>query len=146
MNKLTLNYDKCKYMIVSRKPTDSSSFDLTINNVKIKRTESIRYLGVELGEKLSWKFHVENLKKKLSQTCGLIFKLRHYVPLSTCRIIYYSMFHSNILYSLVNWGRASNFLLREVELLQNKFIRACLFQPRQTYVNFLFPKFQALKL
>ena len=90
MNKLTLNYDKCKYMIVSRKPIDSSSFDLTINNVKIKRTESIRYLGVQLDEKLFWKFHVENLKKKLSKTCGLIFKLRHYVPLSrpTCRNIY----------------------------------------------------------
>ena len=68
MNKLTLNYDKCKYMIVSRKPTDPSSFDLTINNVKIKRTESIRYLGVQLDEKLSWKFHVESLKKKLSKT------------------------------------------------------------------------------
>ena len=146
MNKLTLNYDKCKYMIVSRKPTDSSSFDLTINNVKIERTESIRYLGVQLDEKLSWKFHVENLKKKLSKTCGLIFKLRHYVPLSTCRIVYYSMFHSNILYSLINWGRAYNFLLREIELLQNKFIRACLFQPRKTYVNLLFSKFQALKL
>ena len=103
MNKLTLNYDKCKYMIVSRKPTDSSSFDLTINNVKIKRTESIRYLGVQLDEKVSGKFHVENLKKKLSKTCGLIFKLRHYVPLSTCRIVYYSMFHSNILFSLINW-------------------------------------------
>ena len=146
MNKLTLNYDKCKYMIVSRKPTDSSSFDLTINNVKIKRTESIRYLGVQLDEKRSWKFYVENLKKKLSKTCGLIFKLRHYVPLSTCRIIYYSMFQSNILYSLINWGRASNFLLREIELLRNKFIRACLFQPRKTYVNLLFSKFQALKL
>ena len=146
MNKLTLNYDKCKYMIVSRKPTDSSSFDLTINNVKIKRTESIRYLGVQLDEKLSWKFYVKNSRKKLSKTSGLIFKLRHYVPLSTCRIVYYSMFHSNILYSLINWGRASNFLLREIELLQNKFIRACLFQPRKTYVNLLFSKFQALKL
>ena len=56
------------------------------------------------------------------------------------------MFHSNILYSLINWGRASNVLLREIELLQNKFIRACLFQPRKTYVNLLFSKFQALKL
>ena len=110
LNKLTLNYDKCKYMIVSGKPTDSSSFDLTINNVKIKRTESIRYLGVQLDEKLSWKF-IENLKKKLSKTCGLIFKLRHYVPLSTCRIIYYSMFHSIILHSLINWGKASNFFI-----------------------------------
>ena len=78
------------------------------------------------------------------------------------------MFHSNSLYSLINWGRASNFLLREIELsqnkfkseiellqnkfkseielLQNKFIRACLFQPRKTYVNLLFSKFLALKL
>ena len=56
------------------------------------------------------------------------------------------MFHSNILYSLINWGRASNFLLREIELLQNKFIRACLFQPRKSYANLLFSKFQALKL
>ena len=63
MNKLTLNYDKCKYMIVSKKPTDSLSFDLTTNNVKIKRTESIRYLGMQLNDKLSCKFHVENLKK-----------------------------------------------------------------------------------
>ena len=103
-----------------------------------------RYLGVQLDEKLSWKFHVKNLKKKLSKTCGLIFKLRHYVPQSTCRIIYYSMFHSIILNSLINWRRASNSLLREIELLQNKFIKACLFQPRKTYVNLLFLKFQAL--
>ena len=74
------------------------------------------------------------------------FELRHYVPLSTCRIIYHSMFHSIILYSLINWKRASNSLLREIELLQNKFIRAGLFQPRKTYVNLLFSKFQALKL
>ena len=145
MNKLTLNYDKCKYMIVCEKPIDSSSFGLTINNVKIKRTECIRYLGVQLYEKPSWKLQVQNLKKKLSKTCGLIFKLRHYVPLSTCRILYYSMFHSVSLYSLINWGRASNSLLRKIELLQNKFIRACLFQPHKTHVKLLFSKFQALK-
>ena len=44
MNKLTLNYDKCKYMIVSRKPIDSSSFDLTINNVKITEQKALDIL------------------------------------------------------------------------------------------------------
>ena len=55
------------------------------------------------------------------------------------------MFHSIILYSLIKWGRASNFSLREIELLQNKFIRACLFQPRKTFVNLIFSKFQTLR-
>ena len=63
-----------------------------------------------------------------------------------CRILYYSMLHSVILYYLNNWGRASNFLLGKIEFLQNKFIRACLFQPRKTHVNLLFSKFPVLKL
>ena len=35
-----------------------------MNNVKFKRTESIRYLGVQLDEELSWKFQAENYLKK----------------------------------------------------------------------------------
>ena len=100
---------------------------------------------MQVDEKRSLKFHVENLKKKLSKTCGLIFKLRHHIPLSTCRIIYCSMFLSIILYSLINWGRASNSLLNK-KLLQNEFIRAHLFQPCKAHVNFLFSEFQAFKL
>ena len=56
------------------------------------------------------------------------------------------MFHSIIWYSLINWKRASNSLLRKIELLQNKFIGLCLFHPRKIHVNLLFSKFQALKL
>ena len=56
------------------------------------------------------------------------------------------MFHVIIVYFLIDWGRASSSLLRKIELLQNKFIRACLFHPRLTHVNLLFSKFQALKL
>ena len=47
------------------------------------------------------------MSKKLSKVCGMIYKLRHYVPLSTLKLIDFSMFYFQIQYSLLNWGRAA---------------------------------------
>ena len=56
------------------------------------------------------------------------------------------MFHSVILYSLINWGRTTNSYLHQLVVLQNKFIRASLFLPRNSPTNSLYVKFQTLKL
>jgi len=52
----------------------------------------------------------------------MIFKLRYYVPLSTLKLIYYSMFHSVIQYSLINKKRASKSQLQNTKILQNQFL------------------------
>ena len=76
----------------------------------------------------------------------MIFKLRHYVPLSTLKLIYYSMFHSVLQYSSINWGRASKHLLYKIKTLQNRFLRASLFRPSRFSVNALYFEFGVLKL
>ena len=58
MNKLTLNYLKCKYMIVSKKDIDTSLFTLEKNNLSIERADCIQYLRVLPDAKLSWKYHI----------------------------------------------------------------------------------------
>ena len=95
-------------MIISRKPFNTSEFSLTLNNLNIKRSDCVRYLGVLLDEQLSWKNQVSKLNKNLSQICGLIFKLRNYAPLASRKLVYYSMFYSVILYSLISPGRTTN--------------------------------------
>ena len=40
-------------------------------------------LGVYIDDKLTWKNQIDLLCSKLSNVCGLVFWLRHYVPLST---------------------------------------------------------------
>ena len=128
-NKLMLNYSKCCFMNISRKPLDVSKFSLSMNKVNIRRSDCIKYLGVLLYEQLSWKNHVEKRNKNLSKIYGLIFQLRQYVPFITRKLIYYSMFYYVILYSLINWGRTTNSYLYQLVVLQNKFIRASLFLP-----------------
>ena len=56
------------------------------------------------------------------------------------------MFHSVISYSLINWGITTNSCLHQLEVLQNKFIRASLFLPRNSPIDSLYVKFQTLKL
>ena len=76
----------------------------------------------------------------------MIYKLRYYVPLSTLRIVYYSMFHSHVQYSILNWGRAAKSNYHKLSILQNKIVRACLFCPRRYDTNLIYTRFRVLKL
>ena len=49
------------------------------------------------------------------------------------------------MYSLKNWGTTTNSCLHQLEVLQNKFIRASLFLPRNSPIDSLYVKFQILK-
>lgn len=145
-NKLTINYKKSCYMIISKKLHLATDFKPTINGNLIEKTVNVKYLGVCLDSKLSWECHIDTMHKKLSKVCGMIYKLRHYVPLSTLKLVYYSMFHSHLQYSLLNWGRAAKTLLHKLEVLQNNILRACFFSSRYNRTNVLYFKFGALKL
>ena len=81
-----------------------------------------------------------------STTDRFFYKSRHYVPLSTLRIVYYCMFHSHIQYSLLNWGKAAKSHFHKLSILQNKILRACLFCPRRYETNLLYSRFRVLKL
>ena len=76
----------------------------------------------------------------------MVFKLRHYVPLSTLKVIYYGMFNSIPQYLLLNWGGASRCHLQKIKTLQNRFLRASLFRERRCPLNVMYGEFGVLKL
>ena len=78
-NKLTLNYKKTKFMIVTNKNYSQrfrKKFRLNINKNNIKQVTEFKYLGVIVDNKLSWRKHIEFLVTKVSQASGVIFKTR----------------------------------------------------------------------
>ena len=145
INKLTINYKKGYFMIVGNENAAVSSFKLSINNNLIEETDNVKYLGIHLDNKLSWKIHIDMSTGKLSKVCGVIYKLRHYVPFSTLKLVYYAMFHSHFQYSLINWGRAYKSHYHNLVILQNKILRASLFLPMHYPTNLLYTKFGVLK-
>ena len=132
-------------MIVGNKNAAVFSFKLSINNNLIEETDNVKYLGVPLDNKLFWKIHIDMLTRKLSKVCGVIYKLRHYVPFSTLKLVYYAMFHFHLQYSLINWGRAYKSHYHNLVFLQNKILRASLFLAMHYPTNLLYTKFCVLK-
>ena len=145
-NKLTIDYKKSCFMLVGNKQTAESDFNLCINHIKIEQSDQVKRLGVHLDSKISWKIHIEKLTCKLSKVCGMIYKLRHNVPLSTLKLLYYAMFHSHLQYSLLNWGRACKSHYHKLVILQNNILRACLFRPLHHPTNSLYSDCSVLKL
>ena len=62
-NRLTLNADKTFYMIFAPPSYSStiSNLDLFVNNLRINRVSSSKFLGVTIDDKLTWIDHIQDL-------------------------------------------------------------------------------------
>ena len=74
-NRLFINYSKTKFLLFNR-TAKRCDFNVTVNGCVIEQSESIKYLGVVLDEKLNWRAHLKSLKSKLSCSCFIMSKFR----------------------------------------------------------------------
>ena len=128
-NGLSAHYtDKTQYMLVkgpkfNTETTNVNSIEVFMGPHKIEQTETYKYLGVVIDDKLSWKSHIENLCSKLSEVCGVLSKVRHYLDRKSLMLIYNSLFESRLRYGLIGWGTAPEYLLNKLRVIQNKALR-----------------------
>jgi hypothetical protein len=74
-NKLSLNMEKSNFIIFhSVQKRLTYNIKLEINGIELKRTESIRYLGVFLDSNLNGKSHIGYICKKLKRSTGMLFQ------------------------------------------------------------------------
>ena len=71
---MEINASKTVYQFFSMRHKNDN-FDLKINSQKLPKSESTKYLGVHMDNKLSWKNHVEHTINKVNQRLRLIKQL-----------------------------------------------------------------------
>ena len=100
------------------------------NQAQQKKTpsNSIKYLGVKIGENLNWKDHIHDIATKLNRANALSFKIRNYVNFNTLKSIYFAIVDSHVNYANLIWGQNVNSTFRIVTL-QKKAIRIIDNQP-----------------
>ena len=124
-NRLSLNVDKTEFIIFkSSRNKLKERMTLKLNGKKIFESKKLRYLGLIMDDKLTWRFHISELKKKLGQIIGILYKLKKLgTPIDTLKSIYYALFQSYVNYGLAVWGQTNSELFNKIEVLQNKVIR-----------------------
>ena len=134
-NQLHINLSKCAHMYF--KPTinnnermscaRSQNYDinlkLSINGVKVKQVDRIRFLGVIIDDKLTWDAQIEHLENKLISTIVLIKRIKKFIPSSHYLKIYHCLFLSHLTYGITCWGGAYTSKLQKLFNIQKRCIR-----------------------
>ena len=72
-----------------------------------------------IDKHLTWKQHIHYVNLKISKGIGLLAKLRHFVPKSTLRTLYYAFIQPHVDYGLINWGCANKTALNPIRVSVN---------------------------
>ena len=90
-------------MIFSRKKS-SQHLDLRIDNQNIGVTQTSKFLGVYIDDKLNWKAHISYVAGKIARGIGVLGKAHKYFH-NDCMINSYNAFiYPYIMYSNHIWG------------------------------------------
>ena len=146
-NKLTLNIDKTYYMVFHRgRRKCFGNTELFIDNIKIKQTETMKYLGVIIDTKLNWISHITFVKNKVAKGIGIIRRARPLLNKSALRNLYHTFIYPYLTYCVEVWGSAKSVHLSPILLLQKKIIRLITFSERLAHTEPIFLQLNILPI
>ena len=77
-NSLTLNTDKCEYVVFKNKcnRVHDAGVHISIDDATLTRRPFIRYLGLDIDESLSWDVHINYAIRKTSKYVPILYNIR----------------------------------------------------------------------
>ena len=108
--------DKTKYVLFHKAKSKHNLPlvlpDLFINDAKIKRENSLKYLGVMIDENLTWNTDVELVEKKISKSVKVLFKDSRFLNSKSLRSIYFALVHLYLNYANITWASTNKTCLK----------------------------------
>ena len=136
-------------LLINKHPykTVECDFTLSINDAVLSRTDSVKYLGVYLDDKLNWIPHIKHLSLQLARCSRLFYRIRNLVPNHILLMLCYSLVRSRIQYGIILWGSTSfKLVLRELKVRLNNIVRTITGSRKFDHVTPLFKELKLLKL
>ncbi|KAK9882698.1 hypothetical protein WA026_022748 [Henosepilachna vigintioctopunctata] len=149
LNKLKINVNKTKFIILKQKNKAVNNINLKINEIELEQVTSLEYLGLIIDEYLNWKAHTNKIISKINPMIPIIYQCRNYISLKTKKQIYAAFFSSHLRYLLPIWGTCGSVDFNKMQILQNKILKILFKYDYLTSTNILhqelsIPKLEAL--
>ena len=145
LNKLSLNIDKSSFMIFTRKKLSMYS-TVSMNGRALNRIYETTFLGVYIDSDLSWKVHVNYIKKKIAKGIGILSKARKTLNSQSLLTLYYSFIYPYLSYCIEIWGACFNTYINRLFLQQKRIVRMISNCKRFTHTSPLFKKLRILTI
>jgi hypothetical protein len=127
LNKLKLNIEKTKYMIITfKKNINTNLYKIMIGADELQRVEDIKYLGVVIDNKLRFNKNIELIQKKISKKINFIRRLGGKINKYSKITLYNAIIVPHFDYCSSILFLANESQLNELQKLQNRMMRTIL--------------------
>ena len=129
--KIKINPNKTHYLIFKNPSKKESSLELNIKGISIQKTQSIKFLGINLTPHLEWNEHCKELIRRANSRLFQLWNLSNLnVNEESLILVYKSWIRPPFLYSNACWLDQSHALINRIQNVQNQALRICLRKPR----------------
>lgn len=134
-NKLKLNIDKTKYIIMRRRTFNLDTVDLKIANTSLQRVDSIKYLGVFIDDKLKFDEHSKYIEAKISKKIGFMFRTCKLISRKYKILVYRSIIEPHFIYCPTVLYTLNDSQISMLQKKQNKVMRFILRKRYDTHIQ-----------
>lgn len=122
-NRLKVNATKSNVMLMGSRQKlskyDINDFNIIFDGVPLKRTNVMKYLGVQVDNQLSWDHHIKYVCKIIAPKLAHLRRLSSFLPPGLTTQIYKTYVQPCIDYCSTVWGNSSAGNIRKIQHLQN---------------------------
>ena len=125
-NYLHINISKSKYLYFKppRKKVQHPEKSVLFNGRPLEPVEDIKFLGILIDHKLSWKKHIDTVTNKVRCSIGQLYQMSRVIPQKLRTTVYNAIVNSQLSYAIPVWGGFDGQdSLRKIFLLQKRAIR-----------------------
>lgn len=126
-NFLELNISKCETITYSRKRSPSPSRTYYINNEPIRKTHSIRDLGVICDSELNFRPHIDSIISRANSSLGFVKRWsKEFSNPYVTKSLYMTFVRPLLEYASQVWSPHHNVHIQRIEAVQRRFLRFAL--------------------
>ena len=126
-NKLSLNVTKTQSLIIGSRPnilklkkqTDVKPY-YKLEELKIQMINEVKFLAVDIDDKLQRSYQIVQVKAKALQALGLIKHANKFLPFSDLQKMYRGFVEPNFSYCCSIWGCCGESKLNSLQRIQNR--------------------------
>ena len=101
---MNFNPSKCCYIRLSSKQHLLDYYNYNIHNIVLQETNTIKYLGVHIDNKLTWKSHVDTIVAKANSVKGFLSQNFKHCPPSVKSKCYQTLIRPVLEYASIVWS------------------------------------------
>ena len=127
VNRLSLAPTKTRYILFSKVKEVP---ELILMRQPIKRIHecspderSFKLVGIHLDDSLSWKYHVDHVRKKILGVLHMMKKSKNYIPAAMKKMIFCSLIQSQLSYCISIYGGAAKSTIDPLVKIQKRALR-----------------------